>query len=105
MDRVWSEIRAGALPLLGNALHPVSQADSFLGLVRLLWRRLCGQDFLSACAELSIFARWGCYYLRNMRSLPFRITLSLKSRSTGVFYLDRRDITGGPRRFGQRLCS
>jgi hypothetical protein len=42
-------------------------------------------------------------YLGNVRDLTFRITLSLKSRSTGAIYLDRRHIGSGPQRFSQRL--
>ncbi len=42
-------------------------------------------------------------YLGNVHGLTFRITLSLKSRSTGAIYLDRRHIGSGAQRFSQRL--
>ena len=44
-------------------------------------------------------------YLGNVRGLLFRITLTLKSSSTGAAYLDRRNITSGPQRFRERLRS
>lgn len=53
----------------------------------------------------SILAWSGSDYLGNVRGLLFRITLTLKSSSTGAAYLDRRNIPGGPQRFGERLRS
>jgi hypothetical protein len=50
-----------------------------------------------------IFARLLSYYLRNVRTLVFRITLRLKSRITGEAYLDRGHIAGWPGRIGKRI--
>jgi hypothetical protein len=106
MYGISGKFGSGALTLLRNPLHPVSKTQRLLGLSRLLERGWKWQGVIPAAGlSFSILAWTDRNYLGNVRGVLFRITLTLKSSSTGAAYLDRRNIPGGPQRFGERLRS
>lgn len=106
MYGISGQAGTGALTFLRNPVHPVSKTKKLLGLSRLLRKRWKWQGlYRTANLSFSILAWVGSDYLGNVRGSVFRITLTLKSSSTGAAYLDRRNIPGGPQRFGERLRS
>ena len=105
MYGIGGKIDRCALTFFRNTTHPVSETHGWRGFAWFLYQGLGSQGFAPSRMLVLIFARRSVYYLGNVQAATFRITLTLKSRTTGVLYLDRRHISGRPRRFGERLCS